>query len=118
MAYIVDFTIIMQVIFALVANPRLRLSRPVIMLAVAAYKSSLERIQVRNEIQNYAKPDGDEALKTMLGLINNCQIKADDMDKLLLVMEGFDNVQDELWDVKPEILSGSVDHQRAHLSEI
>ena len=109
MAYIVDFTIVMQVIFGLVANARMRLSRRLIKLAFAAYKSSLERIQVHNEIRDHAKTDGDAALETMLELIENCQMRADDMDKLLLVMEGFDNVQDEPWDARPEILSGSVD---------
>jgi hypothetical protein len=37
MAYIIDFTIIMQVIFGLVVDARLRLSRRSIKLAYTAY---------------------------------------------------------------------------------
>ncbi|KIK01801.1 hypothetical protein K443DRAFT_6597 [Laccaria amethystina LaAM-08-1] len=100
MAYIVDFTIIMQVIFGLVINARLRLSRRLIKLAFAAYNNSIERRQVHNEIKEHVKSAGrtdrDAALAMMLQLIKDRQIKTEDIDK---AMEGFDNDEDEHWDV-------------------
>ena len=104
MAYIVDFTIIMQVIFGLVVNARLRLSRRLIKLAFATYNNSLERIQVHTGIRDHVKlagrTDRDAALAEMLRLIKNYQMKNEDMDKLQLAMEVFNNVEDESWDVR------------------
>jgi ribosomal 50S subunit-associated protein YjgA (DUF615 family) len=103
MAYIVDFTIIMQVIFGLVINARLRLSRRLIKLAFTTYNSSSERIQVHNGIRGHVKLAGridrDAALAMILQLIKDYQMKAEDMEELQLVMEGFDNGEDEAWDV-------------------
>ena len=104
MAYIVDFTIIMQVIFGLVVNARLRLTRRLIKLAFATYNSSVERRQVHNEIRDHVKlagrTDRDAALAEMLRLVKKYQMKTVDMDKLHFMMEeGFDNVEDEPWDV-------------------
>ena len=104
MAYIVDFTIIMQNIFGLVVNAELHLSRRLIKLAFAMYNSSLERRLVHNEIRDHVKEAGradrDAALAKMLELIKNCQMKTEDMERLQFVMEeGIDNVEDEPWDV-------------------
>jgi len=103
MAYIVDFTIIMQVIFGLVVNTRLRLSRRLIKLAFATYSNSRERIQVHNAIRDHVKlagrTDRDAALAEMLRLIKNYQMGTEDMDKLQLAMEKFDDIEDEPWDV-------------------
>lgn len=103
MAYIVDFTIIMQVIFGLVVNARLRLSRRLIKLAFAAYNNSRERVQVHIGIRDHVKlarrTDRDAALAEMLRLIKNNQLGSEDMDELQLAVEKFDNVVDEPWDV-------------------
>ena len=104
MAYIVDFTIIMQIIFGLMVNGQLRLSRSLIKLAFATYSSSVERRQVHNEIREHVKETGradrDAALAKMRKLIKNYQVNTEDIDKLQLVKgEGFDNVEDEPWDV-------------------
>jgi large-conductance mechanosensitive channel len=53
MAYIIDFTIIMQVIFGLVVDARLRLSRRSIKLAYTAYSNSEEGSKVHNEIKDH-----------------------------------------------------------------
>ena len=104
MAYIVDFTIIMQIIFGLVVNAQLRLTRRLIKLAFATYSNSVERRQVHNDIRDHVKlagrTDRDAALAEMLRLIMNYQMNTEDMDKLQFTMEdGFDNVEDEPWDV-------------------
>ena len=54
MAYIVDFTIIMQLIFGLVVNARLRLSRRLIKLVFKAYNLSEERSKVHKEMNDRA----------------------------------------------------------------
>jgi len=103
MAYIVDFTIIMQVIFGLVINARLPLSRRLIKLAFATYSKSRERIQVHNGIKDHVKlagrTDRDAALAEMLRLIKNYQMKTEDMEELQHTMKGFNNVEDEPWGV-------------------
>lgn len=99
MAYIVDFTTIMQVIFGLVVNAQLRLSRRLIKLAFATSNNSVERVQVHNEIRDHVKSAGranrDAALAKTLQLIKDHQMKTEDMDKLQLVMGGVDNGVDE-----------------------
>ena len=71
MAYIVDFTIIMLVIFRLVVNAGLPLSRRLIKVAFATYNSSVERRQVHNEIRDHVKEAGradrDAALARCVG---------------------------------------------------
>ena len=91
MAYIVDFTIIMLVIFRLVVNAKLRLSRRLINLAFTTYDNSIKRRQVHKEIRDHLKEAGhadrDAALAKMLELIKNYQMNTEDMDKLQFVME-------------------------------
>jgi hypothetical protein len=103
MAYIVDFTIIMQVIFGLVDNARLHLSRRLIKLAFTTYNNSRERIQVHIAIRDHVKlarrTDRDAALAEMLRLIKDFQMKTEHMEKLQLAVEGYDNDEDEPWDV-------------------
>ena len=111
MAYIVDFTIIMRVIFGLTVGNRLPLSRRLIKLAFVAYSNSRERIQVRIGIRDHVKladRTDDAALAEMLRLIKNYQMETvdnmnqmevEDIDKLITAMRGSDNVEDEPWDV-------------------
>ena len=120
MAYIVDFTIIMRVIFGLTVSNRLPISRRLIKLAFVAYSNSRERIQVRIGIRDYVKladRTDDAALAEMLRLIMNYQMETvdridqmetEDIHKLTTAMRGFynvedeprdDNVEDEPWDV-------------------
>ncbi|EDR00515.1 uncharacterized protein LACBIDRAFT_334152, partial [Laccaria bicolor S238N-H82] len=119
MAYIVDFTIIMQIIFGLVVNAQLHLTRRLIKLAFATYNCSLERRAVHNEIRDHVKlagrADRDAALAEMLRLIKNYQMNPEDMDKLQFTMgEGFDNDEDEPWDVP----KAENHHARAYFDKI
>ncbi|EDR10100.1 uncharacterized protein LACBIDRAFT_325702 [Laccaria bicolor S238N-H82] len=91
------------VIFGLVVNAQLRLSRRLIKLAFATSNNSVERVQVHNEIRDHVKSAGranrDAALAKTLQLIKDHQMKTEDMDKLQLVMGGVDNGVDEPRDV-------------------
>ena len=94
MAFIVDFTIIMQAVFGLVVNARLHLSRRLIKLAFAMYNNSVERRQVHNDIRDHVKlagrTDRDAALAEMLRLFKNYQMNAEDMDWLQIHSGGGD----------------------------
>ena len=49
------------------------------------------------------RADRDAALAKMLELIKNCQMKTEDMERLQFMMEeGFDNVENEPWDVSQD----------------
>jgi len=104
MAYIVDFAIIMQAIFGLVVSARLRHSCRLNKPAFATYNNFLERSQVhigiRDDVELAGRTDRDAALAEMFRLIKNYQMGTEDMDKLQLAMVGFDNVEDEPWDVR------------------
>ncbi|KIJ99117.1 hypothetical protein K443DRAFT_8630 [Laccaria amethystina LaAM-08-1] len=101
MAYIVDFTIIMQVIFGLVMNARLRLSRRLIKLAFKAYSISEERSRVHKEIKEHVKLAGrfdrDAALVKIVQLIKEYQMKPESMEELQSAVKVFENNEDEDW---------------------
>lgn len=101
MAYIVDLTIIMQIIFGLVVNAQLRLSRRLIKLAFTTFSESRERVQVHNEIKEHVKhagrADRDAALAKILQLIESYRMKSEDMEELQSKMAGFANIEDEPW---------------------
>ena len=103
MAYIVDFTIIMEVIFGLVVNARLRLSRRLIKLVFKAYSISEERSKVHKEIQEHVKLAGrferDAALAKIIQLIREYQMKSESMDQLQSAVKMFENNEDEDWGV-------------------
>ncbi|EDQ99134.1 uncharacterized protein LACBIDRAFT_296017 [Laccaria bicolor S238N-H82] len=103
MAYIVDFTIIMQVIFGLVVNARLRLSRRLIKLVFTAYNISEERSKVHKEVKEHVKLAGcfdwDAALAKIIQLIKEYQMKPESMDKLQSAVEMFENNDDEDWGI-------------------
>jgi ABC-type glutathione transport system ATPase component len=101
MAYIVDFTIIMQIIFGLVVNARLRLSRRLIKLVFQAYSISEERTKVHEEIKEHVKLAGrfnrDAALAKIIELIKEYQLKPESMEELQSAVEMFENNEDEDW---------------------
>ena len=101
MAYIVDLTIVMQIIFGLVVNAQLRLSRRVIKLAFTTYSESRERVQIHSEIEEHVKhagrADRDAALAKILQLIENYRMNSEDMEELQSKMGGFTNTEDEPW---------------------
>ena len=101
MAYIVDLTIVTQMIFGLVVNAQLRLSRRLIKLAFTTYSESWERVRVHSEIEEHVKragrADRDAALAKILQLIENYRMKSEDMEELQSKMAGFANVEDEPW---------------------
>ncbi|KIK01796.1 hypothetical protein K443DRAFT_6595 [Laccaria amethystina LaAM-08-1] len=101
MAYIVDFTIIMQIIFGLVVNARLRLSRRLIKLVFKAYSISEERTKVHEEIKEHVKLVGrfnrDAALVKIIELIKEYQLKPESMEELQSAVEMFENNEDEDW---------------------
>ncbi|EDR01064.1 uncharacterized protein LACBIDRAFT_312663 [Laccaria bicolor S238N-H82] len=103
MAYIVDFTIIMQIIFGLLVNARLRLSRRLIKLAFKAYSISDERSKVHKEIKEHVKLasrlDRDAALAKIIQLIKEYQMKPESMEKLQSGVKAFENNEDEDWGV-------------------
>ena len=99
MAYIVDFTIIMQIIFGLMVHARLRLSRRLIKLAFKTYSNSEERSTVHKEIKNHAERAGqlkrDAALAKIIELIKEYQMKFESMEELQA--KTFENNDDEDW---------------------
>ncbi|EDR09845.1 uncharacterized protein LACBIDRAFT_325701 [Laccaria bicolor S238N-H82] len=101
MAYIVDFTIIMQVIFGLVVNARLRLSRRLIKLVLNTYNISEEKRTVHKEIKEHVKLAGrfdrDAALAKIIQLIKEYQMKPENMEELQA--KRFENNDDEDWGV-------------------
>ena len=103
MAYIVDFTIIMHVIFGLVVNARLHLSRRLIKLVLNAYSISEEKSKVHNEIKDHVKLAGrfdrDAALAKTIQLIKEYQMKPESMEELQSAVERFENNEDEGWGV-------------------
>ncbi|EDR01832.1 uncharacterized protein LACBIDRAFT_332854 [Laccaria bicolor S238N-H82] len=103
MAYIVDFTIIMQIIFGLVVNARLRLSRRLIKLVFKAYSISDERSKVHKEIKEHVKLAGrfdqDAALAKIIQLIKEYQMKPEIMEELQSAAKAFENNEDEDWGV-------------------
>ena len=103
MAYIVDCTIIMQVIFGLVVNARLRLSRRLIKLVFKAYNISEEKSKVHKEIKEHVKVAGrfdrDATLAKIIQLIKEYQMNPESMDKLQSTVKMFENNEDEDWDV-------------------
>ena len=101
-AYIVDFTIIMQVIFDLVLHARLHLSRRLIKLTLNAYSISEEKCKVHKEIKDHVKlagrVDRDAALAKIIQLIKEYQMNLESMDKLQSSVKMFENNEDEDWD--------------------
>jgi protein-arginine kinase len=101
MAYIVDFTIIMQLIFGLVANARLRLSRRLIKLVFKAYSKSEEKSKIHKEIKDHVKLAGrfnrDAALAKIVQLIKEYQMKPESMEELQSAVKTFENNEDEEW---------------------
>ena len=101
MEYIVDFTIIMEVIFGLVVDARMRLSRRLIKLVFKAYSMSEEKYRVHKEIQEHVdlagRFDRDVALAKITQLIKEYQMKPESMDKLQSALRTFENNEDEDW---------------------
>ena len=112
MAYIVNFTIIMQVIFDLVVNARLRLSRRLVKLVFKAYSISEERCKVHMEIKEHVKvaglSDRDAALAKIIQLIKEYQMNPESMDQLQSTVKMFENNEDEDWDVGKAWLNHSI----------
>ena len=102
-AYIVDFTIIMEAIFGLVVNVRLRLSRRLIKLVFRAYNISEERCKAHKEIKEHVEVAGrfdrDAALAKIIQLIKEYRMKPESMDMLQSAVETFENNEDEGWGV-------------------
>ena len=103
MAYIVDFTFIMQVIFGLVVNARLHVSRRLIKLVFKAYSLSEEKSKIHKEIKEHVKVAGhfdrDAALAKIIQLIKEYQMSPESMAKLQSTVEMFENNEDEDWGV-------------------
>ena len=103
MAYIVDFTIIMQVISGFVVNARLRLSRRLIKLVFKAYNISEEKSKVHKEIKEHVKVAGrcdrDAALAKIIQLIKEYRMEPESMKELRSAVERFENDEDEGWDL-------------------
>ena len=101
MAYIVDFTIIMQIIFGLMVNARLRLSRRLIKLAFKTYSDSEGMSKVHKEIKEHVKKAArfgrDAALEKIIQLIKDYQWKPESMEELQSAMKTFKNNEDEDW---------------------
>ncbi|EDR01051.1 uncharacterized protein LACBIDRAFT_312614 [Laccaria bicolor S238N-H82] len=103
MAYIVDFIIIMQIIFGLLVNAHLRLSRRLIKLVFKAYSISVERSKVHKEIKEHVKLAGcfdrDAALAKIIQLIKEYQMKPESMEELQSAVKAFENNEDKDWGV-------------------
>ena len=103
MAYIVDFTIIMQVIFGLVVRSCLHVSRRLIKLVFKAYSLSEEKSKVHKEIKKHVKVAGrfdrDAALAKITQLLREYQMNPESMDKLQSTVKMFENNDDEDWGV-------------------
>ena len=103
MAYIVDFTIIMQVIFGFVVHARLHLSRRLIKLAFKTYSNSEERRKVHKAIKDHVERAGllnwDAALAKIIELIKEYQMKPESRKELQSAVERFENDEDEAWGV-------------------
>ena len=102
-AYIVDFTIVMQVIFDLVLHARLHLSRRLIKLTLNEYSISEEKCKVHKEIKDHVKLAGrldrDAALAKIIQLIKEYQMKPESRKELQSAAERFENDEDEGWGV-------------------
>ena len=101
-AYIVDFTIIMQVIFDLVLHgARLHLSRRLIKLTLNAYSISEEKCKVHKEIKDHVKLAGrfgrDTILAKIAQLIKEYQMNFESTEQLRWAVEMFKNNEDEDW---------------------
>ena len=101
MAYIVDLTIIMQVIFGLVVHARLHLSRRLIKLAFKTYSNSEERRKVHKAIKDHVERAGllnrDAALAKIIELIKEYQMKPESMEGLQSAVKSFENDEAEDW---------------------
>ena len=123
MAYIVDFTIIMQIIFGLMVNARLRLSRRLIKLAFKTYSDSEGMSKVHKEIKEHVKKAArfgrDAALEKTIQLIKDYQLKPESMEELQSAMKTFKNNEDEDWGLGKAWLHRSITHVliKALLSE-
>ena len=103
MVYIVDFTIIMQVIFGLMVNTQLHLSRCLIKLVVKVYSISEERSEVHKEIKEHVKLAGhfgqNAAPVKIIQLIKEYQMKLESMDELQGAVKMFENNENENWGI-------------------
>ena len=101
MAYIIDFTIIMQVIFGLLVNAHLRPSHCLIKLAFKMHSNSEKWRKVHKEIKDHVKLAGqfdqDAALAKIIQLIKEYQMKPESMEELQSAVKMFKNNQDEDW---------------------
>ncbi len=102
MAYIVDLTLIMEIIFGVVTSTNLALSRRLIKLAYMAYKQSYTRNQVHREINNHVKDarraDREGAVKKIVELIRKgCLQSLEIRQQLTETLRNFDN-GDEPWE--------------------
>ncbi|EDQ99133.1 uncharacterized protein LACBIDRAFT_296016 [Laccaria bicolor S238N-H82] len=92
-----------DLIFGLVVNARLRLSRRLIKLVFTAYNISEERSKVHKEVKEHVKLAGcfdwDAALAKIIQLIKEYQMKPESMDKLQSAVEMFENNDDEDWGI-------------------
>ena len=101
MAYIVDFTIIMQVIFGFVVHARLHLSRRLMNLALKTYSNSEVRSNVHKDIMDHVKRAGllkrDAALAKIIELTKEYEMKTESMEELQSVVKTFENDEAEDW---------------------
>lgn len=103
MAYIVDLTLIMEIIFGVVTIANLVLSRRLIKLAYKAYKDSNTKVQVHREINNHVKDahrvDREAAVKKIVELIRTSCLQTLEMRQQLAEnVRKIKNPENELWE--------------------
>lgn len=105
MAYIIDLTLVMQIVFSL-AEGKHQTSRRLIKLAFMGYAESTIKVDVHLAIGNYIKqtkfyaPGGpDVTLEKIVEIINKYQIDSAEMGELRGKIPPFDpSEKDEPWD--------------------
>jgi len=104
MAYIVDLTLIMEIIFGVVTIANHVLSRRLIKLAYKAYKDSNTKAQVHREINNHVKDahrvDREAAVNKIVELIRNGCLQTLEMRQQLAEnVRNIENPENELWEM-------------------
>jgi hypothetical protein len=102
MAYIVDLTLIMEIVFGVVTNTKLVLSRRLIKLAYKAYKDSDTKVQVHRGINNHVEDahrvDREAAVNKIVELIRKGCLQSWEMRQQLAdTLQKFEN-EDEPWE--------------------
>jgi hypothetical protein len=106
MAYIVDLTLIMQNVFWLVAIYHVPVSRRLVKLAYVAYKESIVKTDVHEDIKKYVEGQNvldrlrrDSALEKIVELLNKNRINTEEMFGLQVDIGDvrFSGKDDESW---------------------